>query len=147
MARFQFRDCTKLTSSWDCSWVDCGPFGAWCYQRRAARVVGGRLKKSASFVSLAQMYKQLNAPFGAFAMATLRSSSKALASNDANDITDNSIEGQIQSLTTQRDTFVAQMIGLLTGAEFKGQSFRDAQAQSLIAQGQALLNQANGLPH
>ena len=104
------------------------------------------LKISGSFVSLAQMYKQLNAPFGAFAMATLRSSSKALASNDANDSTYNSIEGQIQFLTTQRDALVAQMIGLLNGAEFNGQSFSDAQAQSLIAQGQALLNQANGLP-
>jgi hypothetical protein len=104
------------------------------------------LKKSASFVSLAQIYKQLNAPFGAFAMATLRSSSKALASNDANDSTYNSIEGQIQFLTTQRDALVAEMIGLLNGAEFNGQSFSDAQAQSLIAQGQALLNQANGLP-
>jgi hypothetical protein len=99
MARFQFRDCTKLTSSGDYSWVDCGLFGA------------------------------------------------ALASNDANDSTYNSIEGQIQSLTTQRDALVGQMIGLLNGAEFKGQSFRDAQAQSVIAQGQALLNQGNGLPH
>jgi hypothetical protein len=50
-------------------------------------------------------------------------SSKALASNDANDSTYNSIEGQIQSLTTQRDALVAQMIGLLNGAEFKDQSF------------------------
>jgi hypothetical protein len=104
------------------------------------------LKKSGSFVSLAQVYKQLNAPFGAFAIATLRSSSKALASNDANDSTYNSIEGQIRSLTTQRDALVAQMIGLLNGAEFNGQSFSDAKARSLIAQGQALLNQANGLP-
>ncbi len=105
------------------------------------------LKKSTSFVSLAQMYKQLNAPFGAFAMAVLSSSTKALASNDANDATYNSIEGQIQSLTAQRDALAAQMIGLLNGAEFNGQSFSDAQAQSLIAQGQSLLNQANGLPH
>jgi len=104
------------------------------------------LKKSTSFVSLAQMYKQLNAPFGAFAMATLSSSTKALASNDANDATYNSIEGQIQSLTAQRDALAAQMIGLLNGAEFNGQSFSDAQAQSLIAQGQSLLDQANGLP-
>ncbi len=105
------------------------------------------LKKSSSFVSLAQMYKQLNAPFGAFAMATLSSSTKALASNDANDATYNSIEGQIQSLTAQRDALAAQMIVLLDGAEFKGQRFSDSQAQSLIAQGQALLNQANSLPH
>jgi len=104
------------------------------------------LKKSTSFVSLAQMYKQLNAPFGTFAMATLSSSTKALASNDANDATYNSIEGQIQSLTAQRDALAGQMIGLLNGAEFNGQSFSDAQAQSLIAQGQSLLDQANGLP-
>jgi hypothetical protein len=39
------------------------------------------------------------------------------------------------------------MIGLLDGAEFNGQAFTSAQAQSLIAQGQDLLNQANALPH
>ena len=105
------------------------------------------LKKSTSFVALAQVYKQLNAPFGAFAMATLRASTKALASNDADDATYNSIEGQIQALTTQRNTLAAQMISLLDGAEFNGQTFSDAQAQSLIGQGQALLNQANALPH
>lgn len=105
------------------------------------------LKQSSSFVPLAQMYKQLNAPFGTFAMAILSSSTKALASNDANDATYNSIEGQIQSLTAQRDALAAQMIGLLNGAEFNGQSFSDAQAQPLIAQGQSLLNQANSLPH
>jgi hypothetical protein len=68
------------------------------------------------------MYKQMNVPFGALAVAMLRSCSKALASNDANDSTCNSIEGQIQSLATQRRAPVAQMIGLLNGAEFNGQS-------------------------
>ncbi len=72
---------------------------------------------------------------------------KGLASNDADDATYNSIEGQIQALTTQRNTLAAQMISLLDGAEFNGQTFSDAQAQSLIGQGQALLNQANALPH
>jgi hypothetical protein len=104
------------------------------------------LKKSTSFVALAQIYQQLNAPFGEFSMATLKASTKALASNDADDATYNSIEGQVQSLTTQRAALAAQMIGLLDGAEFNGQTFSDAQAQSLIAQGQALLNQANALP-
>ncbi len=105
------------------------------------------LKKSASFVALAQIYKQLNASFGEFAMDTLKASTKALASNDAGDATYTNIEGQIQSLTTQRDAVAAQMLGLLEGAEFKGQTFSDAQAQSLIAQGEALLNQAKALPH
>jgi hypothetical protein len=103
------------------------------------------LKQSGSFVALAQIYKQLNASFGEFAMDTLKASTKALASTDADDATYTSIEGQIQSLTTQRDTLAAQMIGLLNGAEFNNQAFTDAQAQSLIAQGEALLNQAKAL--
>ena len=103
------------------------------------------VRNSGSFVALAQMYKQLNASFGQFAMATLKASTKALASNDAGDATYNSIEAQIQSLTSQRDSLAAQMITLLNGAEFQGQPFSDAQAQSLISQGQSLLNQANAL--
>ena len=105
------------------------------------------LKQSGSFVALAQIYKQLNASFGEFAMDTLKASTKALASNDSGDATYTTIEGQIQSLTADRDALAAQMIGLLEGAEFKGQTFSDAQAQSLIAQGEALLNQAKALPH
>ena len=45
------------------------------------------LKQSGSFVALAQIYKQLNASFGEFAMDTLKASTKALASNDAGDLT------------------------------------------------------------
>jgi hypothetical protein len=37
------------------------------------------------------------------------------------------------------------MISLLEGAEFNNQPFSDAQAQSLISQGQALLNHVNSL--
>jgi hypothetical protein len=105
------------------------------------------VKKSGSFIALAQMYKQLNAPFGEFAMDTLKSSTFALASNDAGDATYNSVEGQIQSLTSQRDLVSTQMKALLEGAAFNGQAFSDSQAQALIAQGQSLLAQANALPH
>ena len=105
------------------------------------------VKKSGSFIALAQMYKQLNAPFGEFAMDTLKSSTFALASNDADDATYNSVEGQIQSLTSQRDAVSTQMKALLEGAAFNGQAFSDSQAQALIAQGQSLLAQANALPH
>jgi hypothetical protein len=96
---------------------------------------------------LAQIYKQLNAPFGAFAMATLKSSSKALASNDDGDATYLDIEGKIESLTAQRDALASQIQALLNGAEFNGHSFSDAQAQSLIIHANALLTQANALPH
>jgi hypothetical protein len=105
------------------------------------------VKKSGSFIALAQTYKQLNAPFGEFAMDTLKSSTFALSSNDAGDATYNSVEGQIQSLTSQRDAVSTQMKALLEGAAFNGQAFSDSQAQALIAQGQSLLAQANALPH
>jgi hypothetical protein len=105
------------------------------------------VKKSGSFIALAQMYKQLNAPFGEFAMDTLKSSTFALASNDEGDATYNSVEGQIQSLTSQRDAVSTQMKALLQGAAFNGQAFSDSQAQALIAQGQSLLAQAHALPH
>ena len=105
------------------------------------------VKQSGSFIALAQTYKQLNAPFGEFAMDTLKSSTFALSSNDAGDATYNSVEGQIQSLTSQRDAVSTQMKALLEGAAFNGQAFSDSQAQALIAQGQSLLAQANALPH
>jgi hypothetical protein len=105
------------------------------------------VKKSGRFIALAQTYKQLNAPFGQFAMDVLKSSTLALASNDQGDATYNSIEGQIQSLTSQRDTLSTQMKALLNGAAFNGQAFTDSQAQSLIGQGRSLLAQAHALPH
>ena len=103
------------------------------------------LKKSGSFVPLAQMYKQLNASFGQFAMDTLTASTRALASNDAGDATYTSLEGQIQSLTNQRNALAAQMIASLEGAEFNNQPISQSQAQNLIAQGQSLLDQAHAL--
>jgi hypothetical protein len=105
------------------------------------------VKRSDSFIALAQTYKQLNAPFGEFAMDTLKSSTFALASNDAGDATYNSVARQIQSLTAQRDAVSTQMKALLEGAEFDGQAFSDAQAQALISQGESLLAQASALPH
>jgi hypothetical protein len=105
------------------------------------------VKLSPGFVALARTYKQLNAPFGAFAMATIRSSTKALASNDAGDATYTSVEGKIKSLTTQRDALASQIKGLLDGAEFKGQPVNVLKALSLIVRGTLLLEEANHLPH
>src|SRR5206468_1765902 len=83
------------------------------------------VKKSGSFITLAQIYKQLNAPFGEFAMDTLKASTKALASSDVGDATYTSVEGEIQSLTAQRDALATQMKALLDGAEFNGQAFSE----------------------
>jgi len=84
------------------------------------------LKKSSSFIALAQIYKQLDAFFGSFAMDTLKASTRALASNDTGDTTYTIIEGQIDNLTSRRNALAAQ-------------------AQQLIAQAQSLLDQAHAL--
>ena len=103
------------------------------------------VKKSSSFIPLAQTYKQLNASFGQFAMDTLKASTKALGSNDAGDATYTSIESQIQSLTNLRDALAAQIKAVLKGAEFDGHAITSQQAQQLIARSQSLLSQAHSL--
>lgn len=104
------------------------------------------VKQSDSFVALAQIYKQLDACVGQFGLATLNVSTRALESGSASDdSTYINLETQLASFGSQRDGLAAQMIALLEGAEFNGQPFSDAQAQSLISQGQALLNQVNSL--
>ena len=105
------------------------------------------VKRSPGFIALARIYKQLNAPFGQFAMATLKASTKALASNDPGDATYTSIEGQIQSLTTRRDALAGEIKGVLNGAEFNGQPFNVLRAILLIVRGSVLLAEANHLPH
>jgi hypothetical protein len=99
------------------------------------------VKKSSSFVALSQIYKQLDACVGQFGLKTLSISTKALESGTlSDDSTYTQLENQLTSFGSQRDALASQMISLLEGAEFNGHPFSDAQAQSLISQGQALLN-------
>src|ERR671930_544531 len=94
---------------------------------------------------LGTTYKQLMASFGEFAMNTLVASTNALASNAAGDSKYSSIEGQIQSLTAQRDALAAQIRTGLNDAEFNGVKLSENQikdwtsaAQNLIAASAAL---------
>jgi hypothetical protein len=102
-------------------------------------------KSGGNFTQLAATYKQLNASFGSFAMDTLKASTRALASNDAGDSTYASIEGQIQSLTSQRDALAAQIKAAFDAATFDNQPLSKQQAQSYLSQAQSLLNQAAAL--
>ena len=112
------------------------------------RALPPAVKFSPGFTALARTYKQLNAPFGQFAMATLRASTKALASGDPNnDSTYTSIEGKIQWLTARRDALAAEIKGVLNGAEFRGQPINTIQALVLVTRGNILLGEANHLPH
>jgi len=117
--------------------------------RVAAEVLTGWAKPAAftgHFIPLSQVYKQLNAPFGQFSMDALVASTKALNSGSAaDDSVYTSIEGQITSLTNQRDALAAQMKTLLTNAAFNNQTINNKQAQNLIQQAQGLMNQIHAL--
>ncbi len=102
------------------------------------------VKQSTSFVALSQMYKQLDACVGQFGLATLGISTRALESGSASDDSKyTQLENALASFGSQRDALAAQMIALLENAEYNNQPFSDSQAQSLISQGQTLLNNVN----
>jgi hypothetical protein len=94
---------------------------------------------------LGRVYTQLEAAVGTFGLATLTASTRALASDSPGDATYTSIENQLAALGTVRDSLVAQMQTLLTGAEFGNVPIRASTAQRLISQGDALLAQADAL--
>src|SRR5438132_7821711 len=96
-------------------------------------------------MQLAQVYKQIDACVGQLGLKTLAVSTRALESNASGDSTYTQVENQLISINNQRDALAAQMIALLEAAEFNGQPVNQQQAQQLISQGNALLNQVNAM--
>jgi hypothetical protein len=92
---------------------------------------------------LSDVYEQLNAAFGSFALDTLKASTTALASADETKY--ESIEGSIASLTSQRDALATQIRGGLNAAAFDGKALNEQQAKGWIAQAQSLIDQASSL--
>lgn len=112
----------------------------------AGWAVPAAVKKSGSFKTLAQVYKQLNAGVGQFGLATLKVSTQALKSGSASD--DSlymNLENQLISLGSARDAIAAQIIALLDGAEFNNQPITAKQIQQLVMQSLKLLSQINML--
>jgi hypothetical protein len=92
---------------------------------------------------LGDLYEQLNASFGSFAMDTLKASTAALASTD--ETTYASIENSIASLTSQRDGLASSIRAGLNSAAFDGQALNEQQAKGWIEQAQSLIDQASAL--
>jgi arylsulfatase A-like enzyme len=99
------------------------------------------VKKSANFVALAQLLKQINAPVGPLGLATLHASTVGLESGDMNnDATYIGIENQLISYGSQRDALESQILSVLEAAEYSGTPIPDATANNLIQQAQSLLS-------
>lgn len=91
----------------------------------------------AHLLALGATYKQLNAPFGQLGMDSLKVSTFALSSSDPSIYL--SLEQLIQQWTTERDAIAGPMKAALEGAAFDGQKINGAEADQLIAEGEALL--------
>ena len=105
------------------------------------------VRKSDNFVELARALKQINAPLGPLALASLHASTVAMESTD--DATYTNIENQLTAFTTQRDALVSQILPLLEAAELDGTPIPENVAHNLIHQAATLLSSvqafANGL--
>lgn len=108
--------------------------------------VPSSVKKSVNFRQLAAVYKQLNASVGQFGLDTLAVSTKALNSGStADDSAYTNLEGQLESLGSQRDALAAQIKAVLEGAEFNGKVISNTTAHNLQKQANSLLSQAHAL--
>jgi hypothetical protein len=98
---------------------------------------------SKTTTQLRDVYEQLNAPFGRFAMDTLTASTKGIQSSDETRY--EFFESSIQSLTGRRDALAGQIKSAFDGAAFEGQQIKEKQAKDWIDQAQSLLNEAAAL--
>ena len=86
------------------------------------------------------------ASFGSFSMDTLTASTRALASgSSSDDSTYTTIEGQISSLTDQRNALAADIRTGINQAEFGGRNLSENQIRAWIASANDLLAQAHAL--
>jgi hypothetical protein len=96
--------------------------------------------------ALADAYEQVNAPFGEFDQATLKASTKALASGSATDDDEYTrTEAAIQALTSKRDQLASQIEGQLEGAAFSGRRIPPVQALAETAAARLLVVGADAL--
>jgi hypothetical protein len=92
---------------------------------------------------LGAVYKQLDAAFGEFAHNTLLASTSAVKSTDETRY--ESIESQIQSLTSQRDALADQIRTGLNNAEFNGANLDNKQVKDWTKQAEDLIKQSAAL--
>jgi hypothetical protein len=97
---------------------------------------------------LGAVYKQVNAPFGRFAMHLLAVSTDALKSgSDSDDSAYTAIQGRIADLTGWRDALASDMKAMLDAAAFGNHAIDVRRAAKLIDEGEDLLERARELGH
>jgi hypothetical protein len=99
----------------------------------------------ADTLALARAYKQLDAPFGRFALATLRYDTRAVATNTAGDAAYTGAVAKLAALATRRDALVPQIRTALQSGGTVDPGLTTA-ANALIADAEALANSTPPMP-
>jgi hypothetical protein len=94
--------------------------------------------------SLTTAYRQLNAPFGAFAMATMRYDTRAVATDTPGDAAYTGAVANLNALLARRDALVPQIQAALDAGHGDGALL--AQANQLIADAAALAGSTPPMP-
>jgi hypothetical protein len=91
---------------------------------------------------LGHVYKQINAPVGALALATLRISTRSLSSGDSSsDVAFEDLTAALSAIAARRDALAARMEQLLENAERMDR----ARAERLVLEGEALIAETTAL--
>ncbi len=101
------------------------------------------LAQGGTATQLGDAYKQVNAPFGAFALDTLTASTAALKATD--ELKYDSIESQIANLTSERDLLAGNIRAALNAAASGNGAIDQSQAKAWLDEAQSLLSRAHAL--
>lgn len=118
--------------------------------RNAVEIRGSR----AALIELGHVYKQLDAPVGAFGMSAVKAATAAMDSGSAaNDSRYQAFENRLTALTNDRDALALEISQLLESASFaSGDDARvnqenggDGRIKQLIRQAKAIIDRASNL--
>ena len=100
-----------------------------------------------SLLRLARLYEQINAPVGAFGLATVRAATAAINSGSAaSDSRYVAFDPRLTALTDDRNALALAISELLESRSFRGADRGDGgRVAALIRQAQAILARAEGL--
>ena len=99
-----------------------------------------------TLTQLAQVYKQLDAPVGAFGLSAVAGATRAMQTGtESADGQYVAFDDQLSALTNRRDAVALQISNILDAASFDGQTLDEPGAKALIRQAQAILAEANTL--
>jgi arylsulfatase A-like enzyme len=108
------------------------------------RALPRSLRRSESFLELAQAYKQLNAPLGSVGTNSLRYANRSILKDDAGY---GRYLATIADITAQRDALATEIKSVLNAAAFDNQPINERQEDQLTRRARAIIDRVADLAH